>query len=135
MDNTMKPFKTERAAKMAYTKQEKVYETARNTVNVIRSERPDGTPTAEELARLNELQAAYRAIAGDARYQSAEWHAYNDLEHEISSRPLKDAEAVADAAFTKLRAIYDQATAQGFWISSWHFGCNPTRDLIAANMD
>lgn len=135
MDNTMKPFKTERAAKMAYTRQEKVFEAARNRVNVIRSERPDGTPTPEEAARLNELQAAYRVIAGDARYQSAEWHAYCDLEHEINDRPLKEAEAVADAAFAKLRLIYTTATAQGFWISSWHFGCNPTRDLIAANMD
>lgn len=142
MDNTTNKtnyshnFKSERAAKMAYTKQEKVYEAARNTVNQIRHDRPDGVPTTEEIAKLNRLQAEYKAItSSDERYQSKAWNNYCDLEHEINNRPLKNAEAAADAAFAKLAAIYDQATAQGFWIKSWHFGHNPTRDLIAANMD
>ena len=48
MDNTTNKtnyshnFKSERAAKMAYTKQEKLFEAARNTVNQIRHDRPDG---------------------------------------------------------------------------------------------
>lgn len=36
----------------------------------------------------------------------------------------------------KAQAIYDLATAQGFYISSYTFGrCSTTRDLVAANID
>jgi len=41
-----------------------------------------------------------------------------------------------DAAADHGRAVYAQATAQGFYVRSWYFSdSNPTRDLIAANMD
>ncbi len=42
-----------------------------------------------------------------------------------------DADEKAAAAF----AVYQAAHAQGFWISSYYFGENTTRDLISANID
>lgn len=33
-------------------------------------------------------------------------------------------------------AVYSAAKTQGYWVLSWHFSdSNPTRDLIAANID
>lgn len=48
---------------------------------------------------------------------------------------IRKLKADAKPYFDAMEAIYNQAKAQGFWIRSWHFGTNPTRDLIAANMD
>jgi hypothetical protein len=41
----------------------------------------------------------------------------------------------ADLAWEKAHEVYQAARAQGFWVKSWHFGSNPTRDLILNNMD
>lgn len=60
-------------------------------------------------------------------------------EYEDYQRRIEAAKQAQPALFEVMRAIYNQATAQGFFLSSfgarWHFGHNPTRDLIAANMD
>ncbi len=98
-DDTMaKEFKSERAAKMAYTKAAKVWRELPGGTQVYRESMED--PTCDDP------QARARA-----------------------------ADETRDAAFERMREIYEQAKAQGFWIDSWHFGHNPTRDLIAANMD
>lgn len=52
--------------------------------------------------------------------------------------PLAYHDAMQDersAAWQRANAIYQAASEQGFWVRSWHFGSNPTRDLIHANMD
>jgi hypothetical protein len=92
-------FKSERAAKMAYTKSDKAYEEARSAVNRQRNEFNKDGWNEERFAIVRALEAK----AEESRLAS--------------------------------KAVYDQATAQGFWIDSYHFGTNPTRDLIAANMD
>ncbi len=47
----------------------------------------------------------------------------------------EEMQARRDEACDKAVAIYRAAIQQGFWVRSWHFGSNPTRDLIAANID
>lgn len=92
-------FKSDRAARIAYGKAERAWETARSAKNSARYECiKDGVPEdfAEQMA------------------------------------PHEAAEA---AAYDKMVAVYEAAKAQGIWISSYHLGHNPTRDLIAMNMD
>ena len=96
----VKSFKSERAAKVAMTKAEKAYETARDAVNAVSWAYRDGGMTWDDFLAKE-----------------------------------KAAEKVKDVAWAYAQAVYDQARSQGFWVRSWHFGVNPTRDLIAANMD
>lgn len=92
-------FKSERAAKMAYTKAEKAWEAKRAAVNSQTYEfRKDGW-NSERFAIVRALEA--------------------------------EAEVARDAAQT----VYNAARAQGFYVRSYYFSVNPTRDLIAANMD
>lgn len=100
---TIKPFKSERAAKMAYTKAEKAWEAARSkTCNYYGRTIQDPNNTKDS----SEIFADLRVL-----------------------------EAQADALFEEMREVYCQARSQNFWVKSWHFGCNVTRDLIQANMD
>lgn len=94
-----KQFKSERAAKMAYTKAEKAWEAARGATARQTHEFNPGGWNEERFAVIRELRA--------------------------KEVPL----------FEAMRAIYEQATAQKFYIRTWHFGVNPTRDLVSANMD
>lgn len=135
-------FKSARAARMAYTKAEKAYHAARGEENRIRNEQRSAdtltwAPTDEESIRLDALRAEYeRAHAEGVAYRDcAAFIAHCDLDTEIMNRPLRAAEAKRHAAWDAMKAIYDAADAQKIFIKSWHFGCNPTRDLIAANMD
>lgn len=48
---------------------------------------------------------------------------------------LRKLEQKMSEAYEAGKKVYDAARAQGFWVHSYHFGHNPTRDLIAANMD
>jgi hypothetical protein len=65
--------------------------------------------------------------------------AYRDAMQMDGVDPMKahdDARIAREAAWELGCAVYAQAKTQGFWVRSWHFSdCNPTRDLIAANMD
>ena len=104
----MKTFKSERAAKVAYTKAENAWKAKRDEGSEARDQireglREQGQMLSEEYDRL---EATRIRCEGEAR-----------------------------TLFEEMRAIYDQATSQGFYVKSWHFGCNPTRDLIAANID
>ena len=94
----IKPFKSERAAKMAMTKAEKAYEAA-----MLASNR------------------AYREAMEMDGVDPSEYHAQKQAER--------------DAAWEVMQGVYSQAQAQKFWVKSWYCGSNPTRDLIAANMD
>lgn len=105
------PFKSERAAKTAFTKIENAWKAKRDestsaTWTIRDTMREHGSMAADEMERLERIAAS--------------------------------AKAEADALFEQMAAIYNQARAQGFWLGSsaeWHFGNSPTRALIAANMD
>lgn len=106
--STTKPFKSARAAKIAYTKAEKAWD----------AKRSEGW-TARDTIREKMRQ--------DGSMPSAEYDALKATEDRCA--------AEAEALFETMRLIYNKATAEGHWIKSWHFGHNPTRDLIANNMD
>ncbi len=97
--NQPAPFKSDRAARMAYNKAERAAEVCRDA-KIAR------TQQARETGFSDEAFAAIREL-----------------------------EATEKAAWAVAEDIYTRATAQGIWIKSWHFGHNPTRDLIAANID
>ena len=67
--------------------------------------------------------------------KTAAWNAHLDLWSEIRDRPEREARAVEDAAWDAMKAIYDAAKAQGIFIRSYELNYNPTRELIAANID
>lgn len=138
--STTKPFKSERAARIAFGKAERAWKTAQSeriaVKNATNEERDAAwSPTAEERVKLDALEAEYKAIEGPARYASEAWISHCDLMNAISDRPLKVAEAREDAAWDAMKAIYDAAKAQGIFIRSYELNYNPTRELIAANID
>ena len=106
------PFKSERAAKMAFTKAE----------NAWKAKRDAGT-LARDMYR--------QAFREHGSMDSAEYERLLAVE--------ESSKVEAEALFEVMRAIYDQAQTQGFryigWSADWHFGNNPTRALISANMD
>lgn len=104
----MKTFKSERAAKMAYTKAENAWK-----------------------AKRDEASAAKWKVRDTMREQGS----MDSAEYDRLTALEKSCEEEAKALFDVMRAVYEQATAQKFFVSAWHFGTNPTRDLIAANMD
>jgi endogenous inhibitor of DNA gyrase (YacG/DUF329 family) len=104
-------FKSLRAAKIAYTKAENAWEAARSAYNKFHNEnRPFACVDDSDVGEW----------ADEARR-------VNVKDKELS--------AAQDAAWDNMKAVYDAAHAQGFYVYSWHFGANATRDLIAANMD
>lgn len=107
-DVATKTFKSERAAKTAYTKAENAYDAKRNEGFGARD---SYRQTLREHGSID--SAVYESLTA------------------TEERCAKEAEGL----FEEMREIYDAATAQGFYVKSWHFGHNPTRDLIAANMD
>lgn len=102
----MRTFKSKRAAKMAYTKAEN-----------------------EMTRKLDEANSAAWALRHNADNSPRSGWTKEDEERVAALR------ADADRASDNARAVYDAATAQGFFISSYHFGHNPTRELVLANMD
>lgn len=102
------PFKSERAAKSAYTKAERAW-----------------------MAKGNEGATARDTIRETMRTVGS----MDSAEYEALKATETRCEEEARVMFAAMEAIYVQATAQGFYVKSWHFGHNPTRDLIAANMD
>lgn len=48
---------------------------------------------------------------------------------------LRVADEAKKAAYDAAEVVYKKVRAEGYYVKSWHFGVNPTRDLIAANMD
>jgi uncharacterized protein (DUF1800 family) len=104
------PFKSERAAKMAYTKAENTWK-------------------AMTAVSSNLTWERRRKMQGDD--ESMDWAEYQEYERKIA-----EADAAAHVLFEKMREIFNQAESQ--WkhsMPTWYFGNNPTRDLIRANMD
>lgn len=93
------PFKSDRAAKLAFRKVEKTAKAARD-------------------ARVN----------FDCAQRETGW----SEEAFAESRRLK---AIEDTAWETASQVYNRVRAEGFWVRSWHFGYNPTRDLISQNID
>jgi hypothetical protein len=133
MTNTT--FKSERAAKMAVTKAAKAYEAARNHRLSVQHERGTWDPTAEEIETLDLLEAAYKALPQDERYDSEAFKSHCNLQSVIMGRPLKIAQAAEDAAFDAMKALYDAAKAQRFYTPCRHLEYSATRELITMNMD
>lgn len=104
----MDTFKSDRAAKMAYTR----------AINAWKAKRD------ESLTARDTYREAFRV---NGSMDSAEYEALLATE--------KRCEQEAAALFEAARIVYNQATAQGVYINTWYFGQNATRDLIAANMD
>lgn len=85
-------------------------------------------------------KCAYRAA--EKKFEAAR-DAYNAVMAEGRENGFCDAVfaklAAADeakkAAFDAAHEVYKKVIAEGYFVKSWHFGHNPTRDLIAANMD
>lgn len=132
----MKEFKSERAAKTAYTKQRKVWDAARDAR--IDAAHKRGEPTTTQRAELDRLRTTFEGLTSDARYDSSAWHAHCALWNAITDRPREEAQKQEDVEHEKLRAIYNQAKSQKFscgWYGEYDFGVNVTRDLIAQNID
>lgn len=104
----MATFKSNRAAKMAYTKAIKAWDAKRSEGIAARD-------TYRETFRIHGSidSAVYEALLA------------------TEQRCEKEAAELFEAA----RAVYNQATSQGVFLDTWHFGQNARRDLIAANMD
>ena len=93
------PFKSDRAAKIAFRKAEKAAKTA-------------------QAARI-EYECAQRETG---------W-SEEAFEEALRLR------AIEDAAWVEAATVYQKVRAEGYWVRSWDFNHNPTRDLIAANID
>lgn len=89
---TMKPFKSERAAKMAYTKAENAWREALNM------------ETSLIWERRRKMEDNGGSMASEE---------YQDYERRIEA-----AKVAHPPMFEKMRAIYDQAKAQGFFVKS-----------------
>ncbi len=133
MTNTT--FKSDRAAKMAVTKATKAYETARDARLSAQHARGSWDPTEEEIEVLNALEATYKALPKEERYESEAFKSHCHLQSVIMGRPLAIAQAAEDVAFCAMKSIYDAAKAQGFWTRCYHLEYSATRELIAMNMD
>lgn len=107
-NTTPAPFKSDRAAKMAYTKAENAWTAKRN----------------EGLTARDTYRETFRQCGS-----------MDSVQYEALKATEERCEKEADALFESMRAIYDRAKAQGIFVRSWHFGTNPTRDLITANID
>ncbi len=101
-------FKSARAAKMAYTKAD----------NARKAKQNEGF-TARDTYR--------EEFRTKGSMDTAQYEALKATEERC--------EVEAAVLFETMRTIYTVATSQGFHLPTWHFGHNPTRDLIAANMD
>lgn len=133
------PFKSARAARIAFGKLERAWEAARDArIGAQHARRDPATsaqPTAEERARLDELEATYKALPEGERYPSGAFSAFCDLWNEIHDRPERVAQAAEDAAWQAMVDCYDRAKSQGIWLNSYELNTNSTRDLIRANID
>jgi hypothetical protein len=108
--STIEPFKSMRAAKMAYTKAERAW---------------------KEMCSIETSLIWERRRKMEENDGSMEATEYDDYSVKIEA-----AEKAAPALFEKMREIYNQAESQWkYSMPTWHFGNNPTRDLIAMNMD
>lgn len=96
---TAAPFKSDRAAKLAFRKAEKAYYAARDAYNAV-------------------LHKSRETGWDDEKFET-----------------LRKADEAMKAAADHAEAVYKKVLREGFWVKSWEFGNNPTRDLIAANMD
>jgi len=105
----MKPFKSNRAAKTAYTQKKNAWE----------AKRTEGWEARDTI-----------------RNTMRETGSMPKAEYEALEATQNRCESEAKALYEELRAIYTQAVdVQGFYLDTWEFGNNPTRELIRNNMD
>jgi hypothetical protein len=106
----MQAFKSERAAKKAYTKADNAWKAMTSVATSLTWER--------------------------RRKMENNGGSMNSPEYEEYEQKIQEAEKSAPVLFDKMREIYHQAESQ--WkhcLPTWHFGHNTTRDLIRANID
>lgn len=89
---------------------------------------------SRRAAQIHMTKAERAYVEANVRANCA-YHTAIEAGHESPLTYCDEMRAESDAAFDRASAIYQAATQQGFWVRSWHFGVNPTRDLIHANMD
>ena len=104
------------------------------------------TTTTAELPTVKPFKSARAAKLAMTKAENAykaALAAFGNKFREISSRPDHDAwskeyeaaKSVLEDARLMGNAVYAQAQAQRFYVKTWYFGSNPTRDLIRDNMD
>lgn len=102
-----------------------------NTTKTASTVKPFKSALAAKSAMTKAERAYVDAMgkAGSIRHQSFSegW--------ENGEAARQEAKAAMEAARLHAQAVYDQAQAQGFWVKSWYFSHNPTRELILNNMD
>jgi hypothetical protein len=93
--------------------------------------KPFKSNLAAKMAMTKAERAYEDAMRADADARRESWKLDCD-----EGRAMRDAaEAALDVAREYAEAVYAQAQAQGFYVKTWYFGSNPTRDLIHANID
>lgn len=92
---------------------------------------------SDRAAKMAMTKAEKAYVAASGARQEAQHAYWRDAVNDRSktAEALAEAEAAYAKALAHAENVYAGARAQGFWVRSWHFGHNPTRDLISANMD
>lgn len=127
-------FKSERAARAAVTRLTRAYEAARDARLDAERDRLREEPTTAERARLDALEAQFTADPSERREGGA-FSAWCALWDEVNDRPVAAARAAEDTAWEAMRAAREGARAQGYSTPCYPLDHNPTRELIALNID
>ncbi len=92
------------------------------------------TERAAKLANTKATRAYEEAKSlSNVRVEwDAESEAWLPLDWDTVVVPRREA---ATKAFERMSEVYEAVLAQGYFVSNWHLGTNPTRDLIAQNID
>lgn len=90
---------------------------------------------SDRAAKMAMTKAEKAYVAARSAVASARHAYWTPADERPTAETVAELEAASTKACEHAEAVYAAAHAQGFWVRSWHFGHNPTRDLIAANMD
>lgn len=90
---------------------------------------------SDRAAKMAMTKAEKAYVAARSAVASARHAYWTPADERPTAEALAELEAASTKACEHAEAVYAAARAQGFWVRSWHFGHNPTRDLISANMD
>lgn len=106
--------------------------TTTQTTTALPTVKPFKSGRAAKLA-MTKAESAYKDALSARSSKFSELSTRPD--YDAWSQELKAADATLEAARLLGNAVYAQAQAQSFYVKTWYFGNNPTRDLIRDNMD
>ncbi len=91
---------------------------------------------SERAAKMANTKATrvYEAAKSLANVRQA-WDAEREIWMPLEWGLLEERRALATKAFEHMAELYGAAKAQGYFVSNWYLGHNPTRDLVAMNID